>query len=295
MTVTSRGLLLGLTLSCWACASGGGSGKPAQRAAGTRASGPGGPGIPSIAHHSTPATAALGGRLLGFALDGMGGGAAVDRVRSLELRGELVEQTPDGEIRAGFVERIVFPDRYRRDLTIASTTLSTLVIPEGAFVLGPQGARRLSPKDRARLEKEVMRKPLALLKTRRDQTFMALGGPDGEIDGKRVEQLIVLSGGDSTTAWLDPATGRIVRTDYSVVGGAAGGEHRSEVRYSDSRRAGDLMYPFVSETFQDGTPGPVVCIQAAVVDGPIDRAAFLAPPEAPAGGGQTKPETGERQ
>src|SRR5262245_44332385 len=151
--------------------------KPSAPAASSRpkapssaATDPGGPGLSGVTHHTSPASQALGQKLLKSALEAMGGAAAVDQVRSLELRGSLEEAESGGSVRAALVERIVFPDRYRRDVTLASATISTLLTPDGGFLIGGGQTRRFPHDETDRLEKEVMRNPVALLKTRRDQT-----------------------------------------------------------------------------------------------------------------------------
>jgi hypothetical protein len=223
-------------------------------------------------------SAARGAALLEKALRGMGGAAAVDRVASLQLTGEFADPAPGQESRARMVESIFFPDRYRLDLTVGTVTLSTILNRTGAFLETPQGSWRLPEGEQRELEKSVMRNPLALLKTRRDPTFDALGAAAGEVAVRQAEQLVILSGGDATTLWLEPDTGRITEMDYTIPGGGKQkAPRRRVVRFSDFRATGSLVYPFIAETADDDQPSSTVRLDSVVVDALMNAGAFEAP------------------
>ncbi len=210
----------------------------------------------------------------------MGGAAVIDRIKSLEFRGRSVRRTAvGGENELQITTRIVFPDRYRQDISLPGGSLATILGPEGAFLVPSQGGSIPLPEEqRLEIEMAIMRNPVALLKTRRDKTFMTLGAGSGESDGKRVELLTVLSGGESTTLSLDMQTGRIMRMRYTHRDAQAVEREMIEVIYSDFRPVDGLTYPFAAEGTVEGGVSFSNRLESLIINGAVDLSLFVPPP-----------------
>ncbi len=231
------------------------------------------PPSPALNSPSTSSSRARGWKIVVHALEGMGGAAAVDAVRSMELRGRSLRTGLDGRpVEVKTTTRILFPDRYRQDIETPTGALSVVIGPGGAFLVAPgdEGAPRgtpLPPEQRREVEISVMRNPLALLKTRRDQTFEAIFGGEEEVGGRPVELVQVLSGGVSTLLSVERETGRVVRLRFDAL----------EVLYSDFRPSGRLVYPFAAEGRSEGKTTMTTSLETILVNGAMPPSLFEPP------------------
>jgi hypothetical protein len=180
-------------------------------------------------------------------LRGLGGAEVVDRLKSIELTGKTVRPTAGGKtIEFPVVTRIVYPDRYRQDLTLPSGQgrVTTIVSPTGSFLVTSVGTVPMPDDQRHQIETTIMRNPISLMKSRRDQTFTAMGHGTAEIEGSRLELLEVLAGGEATTLALDPVTGRVHVVRYTHRDISAVPKEETEIAYSDFREVQGVVYPF---------------------------------------------------
>lgn len=225
---------------------------------------------------ATAETSAKGTELLDRALAAMGGAAKVDAIKSTRTAGTVAQQTPQGEMQIKTVSLYAAPGRYRQEITLPFGTVTAVLLPDGGFVVTPQGVQDLPASQREQLYQTAQRNPLVLLKARRDQGFTAVATGNGEVDGTPVELVQVMAGGEPTTLAIDPQTGRVLRVSYRGAG-PTGAPGEIAKTYSDFREVGGIPFPFkVVESF-DGQPASTTAIESIEVDVPVADDAFAKP------------------
>lgn len=217
-----------------------------------------------------------GAALIDKAVRAMGGAAAVDKVKSLEIRARGTRRLPGGsDIEVQTTTRIVFPDRYRQDTTLPGGTVSTILGPLGAFLtIETAGALPLPDEETATLKRTVRRNLVALLQARKEPSFSPAATLSGKEQGDSVG---VNVGGETLTLKLDPKTGHIREADF-IGSSGAGAQGRIVVNYSDYRPVDGLMYPFALSGTFDGQPSFDSKLDSVTVNPTLADALFMPPP-----------------
>lgn len=238
--------------------------------------------VPSPAPTTPPLLAggiSNGARVLARALEGLGGAAPVDQLRTLELHGRTTRMLGGRTTELEVITRVAFPRLYRQEIILPIGSVATLIGPDGAFIVTTQGAESttlpLPEAQRREIESGIMRNPVVLMKTRRDPTFEVVAAAPAEIDGRKVEQAHVLSGGESTLISVDAESGRVVQASYGQRSGDK--DVPVVVRYSDFRPIGGLVYPYESRGTVDGQPAFTTILQSVIVNASLDPSLFVPP------------------
>lgn len=214
--------------------------------------------------------------LLARAVKSMGGAAAVDGVRNLELHGVSTRKLPNGdEWELTTVSYLAFPDCYRQEATVPlGGTLVTIVSPAGAFLQTSQaGGVQLPDEQKAEITRTILRNPVAILQRRK--TLKAKVEGQTRIDGKAAVLLRLNEEMGSTTLALDAKTGQILQIRFPTVGGLDPKASELTIAYSDYRPVGKLLYPHASEGSVDDKPAFSFRLDSIVVNGPADQSLFV--------------------
>ena len=218
-----------------------------------------------------------GAELLAQAVAAHGGAAAIDAVQRAEFRGTsgrmLTGQAP---MEMASVTQIVFPDLYRHQLTTQAGPISTVINKDGAFVILGSGALPLPPAEAAALRSTSRRNLIALLRSRNAKDFRATRVGTGRAGDTALEMVEVEYAGDRTVLGIDPATGLVRQTIYSMP--MAGSIQQVVANLSDYRPLSNgIKYPFSSVGTVDGKPAFTSKVESVVVNGTIDPAVFVVP------------------
>ncbi len=220
----------------------------------------------------SPEDVARGAALIARAVEGIGGAAAVDGVKTLELRGKGTRKAPTGPevLPVETTTRILYPDRYRQDLTLPFGTMSTIITPKEGFLLaGEMGAMPLPEEQRAALSTSFRRNLVTLLRARKAPSFAAVKTGTATVDGTAVELVKVNESGETVTLAVDPASGHVLRASYPNAKAGVGPPGELSISYSDFRKAGSLVYPFTSIGMLNGEKVYESKLESVVVDGPL--------------------------
>jgi hypothetical protein len=201
-------------------------------------------------------------------VDASGGPAVVDSLAALRLTAVVAA----GGVESRMTTWVSFPARFRRDLEAGGHTLSALVVPEGAFLVSDGEAYPMSEIERFEVEATVIRDPVVLLKSRRQETFLAFAEGSESIDDTVYERLRISAGGTTTTVLVEAETGRVGRIRYPRVQQGRETGDLVELAFSDFRTVDGLTYPFRSES-AEGT----IVVETLEVDPVLDRRLFHPP------------------
>jgi len=219
-----------------------------------------------------------GAALIAKAVTAMGGAAAVDGVKSLEMKATGKRQLPNGtDLAVTTRTRMVFFDRYRQDTTLPGGTMSAVLSPGAAFVMMGEAALPLPEDERDNMKRNVRRNIVALLQARRDKGYGAAAAGTATVNGIPAELVKIELAGDPATLAIDPKTGRILELTYKG-SGPSQTVGTFVMAYGDHRKVDGLNYPFtVTGTF-DGKPAFSAKVESLTINPKLEDALFTPPP-----------------
>lgn len=153
------------------------------------------------------------------ALGSWGDAAKMAAVIGVHSQSTATMKTPQGEMAIEAEEWIVFPDRRRQLLKTPMGEMAMVLTPEAAFAAAPMGVRDLPESQRKSTLDELRTNPFAVAKNLASASYVfALAGKEkvGEIEAEIVE---IRADGATVRWFVDPATGKVLRTSRNVAEG----------------------------------------------------------------------------
>ncbi len=164
----------------------------------------------------TPEDLREGRALLEKVVVWLGGETKVRAVKDVQTRGQLTAKTPEGDATMEVQSAMVFPDHLFQQIDSPYGRIAMVVTPTEAFLFGPNGSQDLPPVVRGELLKQIQRIPLHLAQKAGDPKLEAAAAGREKI-GDVEAAILDLHYGDVNVRWfLDPATGKILRTEHTT-------------------------------------------------------------------------------
>lgn len=231
---------------------------------------------PEYKSATTAATAAAlkkGQALVEQAVTAMGGAQLLDGLRSYQEKDIVTPQ-----VDYGFT--LAFPDRVRKDQRYGAYQDAAVLNRETseALLIARRDSLPLTTQHQQVLWQEVSRKPLVILRARKQADFKAVALGAGLAGETATEQVAVEVGGVAVQLGLEPKTGRILRLTYT--GRGPGGAYGQVVQsFADFRAVEGLTLPFKTATRFNGQPWPqqTFTVESIVINGKLDPALFAKP------------------
>jgi YHS domain-containing protein len=233
----------------------------------------------------SPEARKKGDELIDKAVKAMGSPSVIDSLSDYQEKSVALQTRRGTDVELKVNLTILFPDRVRADQSSPDYANPTVVrqaavVMSGreAFVITKDGVNPMPDAYRADQQHELDRKPLAILRARKNSGFGAAAIGGATIAGNNVEQVSVTIDGLSHTLGIDPASGRILSLSYKRRG--PGGEFGQVVKtFSDFREVNGVTLPFrIAATF-NGQPWKEQSssIESIAVNSKVDPAIFEKP------------------
>jgi hypothetical protein len=205
----------------------------------------------------------------------MGGAAAVDGTRTLELKGHARRIFPGGqETKFESTTTILLSGAVRQDLDLAFGRLTTVWTNQGAFTDMGNGPVLLPDVQRAELEAGFRRNLVVLLQARKQPDFHAFARGAVSVGSTPAEEIEAHFAGQATTLAIDRATGRILRSRSVSPMEARSGKRETSTEYSDYRMVDGLTYPFSATTSIRGEPAAAIQLESVRVNAAVEPTLF---------------------
>jgi predicted Zn-dependent peptidase len=245
---------------------------PASAPAGAGASA----GKPALAASgSSAATAgdakAKGQALVAKAVDGYGGAAALDGLKTYTSAGQVVAKTPQGELTLESKESFALPDRFRQDMTLPFGQMAIVLAGADGWMQSPQGEQAMPASMRGQIEEQIASTPLLLLRHRSEPGFEAVAAGEGKAGDVATALVAITFKGRTTTLGVDPTTGRVLSAAFKGAGpdGTPGDILQT---FSDFRPVKGLTLPFGQVSLRNGEVDSTATMTAIAINEPIDEA-----------------------
>ena len=229
---------------------------------------------------ATGAAKTAGRELFEKALAALGPREKLALVKDLTSKGKATMKTPRGDMEIGVSTQVVFPDRIRSEIQTPMGLMTQVLGPGGAFMTSPAGTQDLPDSARDGMVKVLERNPFFLAQRASDPKLVASAAGTEKIGSVNAE-VLDLSFDTTEVRWfLEPATGRILRSSFS--GPGPSGPAASVTDYSDFRPVDGFWLPFLQEVSQNGQKAQSLRIEEIKVNAGTDPKAFEKPAPKPA-------------
>jgi zinc protease len=212
-----------------------------------------------------------GAALIAKAVDGFGGAAALDGIKSFITEGTAQVKTPQGDLTLESKATIVPPDRFRQDISVMGQNIVVVIAGGDAFMVTPQGEQPMPASMRQQTEDQIAHVPLLLLRHRAEPGFEAAVTGEGKAGDTATTLVAVTFKNRTTTLGIDPQTGRILTVAFRGAGpdGTPGDILQT---FSDFRPASGLTMPFAQTSSLNGETNVQSTATAVTINAPVDEA-----------------------
>ncbi len=219
-----------------------------------------------------------GRALLARVVEAMGGAAKLKAVQSIQQKASMRMKTPQGDMSMDSDSLVVFPDRQRQTMRTPMGEMTTVLSPQGAFVSMPMGTREMPASQKENALKELRTNPLAVARRADDPAVTARDAGSEKI-GEVEARILELSVEGSDVRWfVDPASGRILRTASRTMGPAGPAEQAMD--HSDWRTVDGIAFAYKRAIRRNGEDAGAIELTEVKVNPEVDPKLFEKPAEA---------------
>jgi zinc protease len=222
---------------------------------------------------------AEGRALLARVVESLGGAAKIRTVQAVQQKANMKVKTPQGEMSLEADSVIVFPDKQRQTMRTPMGEMTNVLSPQAAFMLMPMGARDMPASQKENALKELRTNPLALAR-RADDPALSVRDAGSEKLGEVEARILDLSVEGADVRWfVDPASGRILRSSARTMGPAGPAEQAMD--YSDWRSVDGVAFAYKRTIKRNGEDAGAIELTDVKVNPEVDPKLFEKPAEAP--------------
>ncbi len=223
-----------------------------------------------------------GRALIAKVVEATGGTAKLQSIKSVEQKVAVVRKTAQGDMPLELDSLTVFPDRQRTKIETPMGTMTLVYSPQASFMDAAGETRNLPDTQRSDIEQNIRRELLNVLQHADDPNFKFAADGSESVDGVQAEVLNINADGAPVRWWVDPASGRVLRSSAQRVGQA--GPVQQVIDYSDWKAVDGITLPFKRTIKEDGKDAGTAEIKQVQLNPPVEPKLF----EKPAATAETK-------
>ena len=208
------------------------------------------PPPPGAKKTEAKATNPEGKALLSKIIEGLGGAEKVAQVKAVREKVKLRVQTPQGEMELEGEGYSVFPDRVAERMKTPMGEVAMVVSPQASFMSMPSGASELPDSRKKGMLEELWTDPLFVAQHADDPKFVFASGGTEKIGDIEASILDVNANGAEVRWFVDPKSGRVMRSVAERAGMGPPAEEVSD--YSDWRPVQGIEFPFKETRTREG-------------------------------------------
>lgn len=217
---------------------------------------------------------AEGTALLNKVRDFVGGQAAIDAVNAVRITGSRKINTPQGEMEAQSVSLLQYPNSLRMEMTLPMGQITQVISPGAAFAITPMGTQDMPSSQRDSALADMKSDMLSVLKNASNPKYVFNAGKMEKIGDVNTQILDINADGSVTRWYVDPATGRLVRTQRTS-SGPQGGEVVTD--YLTWQKYGSVNMVTSTSSTRNGEPYTSQTATNVEINPTVDANAFVKP------------------
>ncbi len=219
------------------------------------------------------ATTAEGSALASKVRDFVGSKSVVDSIHSTRLVRSATVKTPQGDMEMEIEETLRYPDTQRQVMKTPMGEITVVVGPNAAFMAGPMGTRDLPASQRDAMKAENKLDLLTVLKNIESPAYAFAVGGDEKVGDVSAKVLTVTTEGTTVKWFVDPASGKLLRT---VRSGRMG---EQSLDYTSWKKSGDLNLPAAFTMTTNGEKSGSGELKSIEINPTLDAKLFEKPAE----------------
>ncbi|HUP62088.1 MAG TPA: insulinase family protein [Thermoanaerobaculia bacterium] len=195
----------------------------------------------------------------------------VAQLTSLKRTASMSMVTPQGPMEMEIIALMQYPQSQRVEMKMPTMQVTRVTTPEAGFMITPMGTQDIPSSQRAATMAELKTDLLVVLKNidNPKYTFAAAGTEKiGEVSAAVIE---IGADGPAVKWFVDPATGRLLRTSQS----SPQGEMVTE--YTEWKNFGGLNLPATAVVLRNGEKAAEMAVSAVEVNPGVPEDAFVKP------------------
>ncbi|HXJ92586.1 MAG TPA: hypothetical protein VMT20_06850 [Terriglobia bacterium] len=224
---------------------------------------------------ATAASSADGRELLAKVIDALGGPAKLQSVHSLRLTSVVDAKTEQGEFTIDMEQLAAFPDRSWQKLGTPMGELTVVTTPTAGFVVTPQGTQDLPDDQKQDAMRELKTSEIQVAQHASDPKYTFTAAGTEKVGGVDAQILDVNADGAQVRWYVDPNTGRVLRTSAHVVD--MGGAALRLLDFSDWKEFDGIPFPTKAKITRDGQDGGSLELKSIEVNPAVDEKLFVKP------------------
>jgi zinc protease len=212
---------------------------------GNKSASAGATAAPKAAENTSEARA-----LLTKVIDAMGGAAKLQSVKSIKQTASVVQKTEQGEVPLQVETVIVFPNQLHTTIQTPMGAMTRVVTPSVAYMSMGPNSRDLPASMRDEAVKDLRRNTIYVAQHAAEPTLKVSLGATEKVGDVDAQILDVNADGTQTRWYVDPKTGRVLRSQYQSVGPNGPAQVTSD--FSDFKPVDGITFPFTTKQVQGG-------------------------------------------
>ncbi len=234
--------------------------------------------IPPPGGASTKPTSASnpeGRALLAKVIQAMGGPEKLGSVHAVRLKAAVDAKTPQGEFNIGMERLVAFPDRSWQKLATPMGEITIVTTPSAAFMAAPQGTQDLPESQKEEAMKEIRRDEIFVAQHADDPKYTFTASGTAKVGDVDAQVLDVNADGALVRWYVDPQTGRILRSSANIVDMAGPAEQILD--FSRWKEFGGISFATKGKITRDGQDGGSVEVEDVEINPTVDAKLFDKP------------------
>ena len=228
------------------------------------------------AQTSTPAGSNADGKtLLAKLIEASGGTAKLQSVHSIRLKMLVNAKTEQGDMSIDLEQLAVYPDRSYEKLGLPMGDITIVTSPAASFMVTDQGTQDLPEAQKEDGMNQLKTSEIQVFQHADDPKYSFTAGGTEKVGGVDAQILDVNADGVASRWYVDPKTGRVLRTSEHVVDMA--GAAQRVLDFSDWKEFGGIPFPTKAKITRDGQDGGSVEIKDIEINPPVDEKLFAKP------------------
>jgi len=208
-------------------------------------------------------------------VEGMGGAAAVDAVKSVHQTATMTIQSPQGPTQIDFDSLLALPDRSRTTMQTPMGEITMVVTPAAAFALSGGSAEDMPPPQRQNVINSNKRDFINVAQHRDDPKYVFVAGGTEKIGEVEARVLDLDADGARARWFVDPQGGHVLRAVFER--NTPTGPVQTTQDYSDWRTVNGITLPFKRKITEGGKEGGAAEIKELVLNPAVDPILFEKP------------------
>jgi len=213
--------------------------------------------------------------LLAKVVDALGGAAKVQSVHSIRLNTVVDAKTDQGEFTIDMEQLAAFPDRSWQKLGTPIGEITVVTTPTAGFVVTPQGTQDLPDDQKQDAMRELKTSEIQVAQHAGDPKYVFTSAGADKVGGVDAQILDINADGAQARWYVDPETGRVLRTSAHIVDMAGAAQRLLD--FSDWKEFGGIPFPTKAKITRDGRDGGSVEIKDIEINPAVDEKLFDKP------------------